>query len=464
MRGYIVTNLSLRPMVLVLTVAMTVATSCGGSSTPTGGTGATNCGTAGSACCAANSCQGGGCCVAGRCVGGGSTCTGAGTSGTCSNGSCQTSAGVACGAVGQTCCGGGTSGAADGKCEGGFTTCTASGARCSGGSCVSCGNSRIDVLLGRRRQRLREQPFLSSRRWRIDLRAVRRQRGDLLCRGRLRKRARLRKSRERHARASCTNFCGATGGSCCPGGACQSAGRHGRHDGTGGTCVACAARGQSCCGGGGAATCNTGLACTDTTGSGTGGRPGGGATCQACGAAGEACCGRTVTSGLLCAGGGMEEARTVAKRAARKVSRAARPRAAVAAEPEYRGWLARPRTVVARAAVSSQCGNGELDARGLTFTTLVVANLALIVVNRSWRRSFFASLRVRNSRAWVGDRRWARVPVVGGLRAVPADAISHLDPSPRRSALAPVAGLAGVAWFEAVKIARLRRSRRGGIA
>ena len=58
---------------------------------------------------------------------------------------------------------------------------------------------RIDVLLGRRRQRLREQPFLSSRRWRIDLRAVRRQRGGLLCRGRLRKRARLRKSRERHA-------------------------------------------------------------------------------------------------------------------------------------------------------------------------------------------------------------------------------------------------------------------------
>ena len=58
-----------------------------------------------------------------------------------------------------------------------------------------------------------------------------------------------------------------------------------------------------------------------------------------------------------------EEARTVAKRAARKVSRAARPRAAVAAEPAIPGWLARPRTVVARAAVSSLDSRSRSVAR-----------------------------------------------------------------------------------------------------
>ncbi len=58
---------------------------------------------------------------------------------------------------------------------------------------------RFDLLLGRGSQRLRSQPFLSNRRRWIDLRVLRRQRGGLLFRGHLRKRARLCKSRERHA-------------------------------------------------------------------------------------------------------------------------------------------------------------------------------------------------------------------------------------------------------------------------
>jgi len=105
-------------------------------------------------------------------------------------------------------------------------------------------------------------------------------------------------------------------------------------------------------------------------------------------------------------------------------------------------------------------GKGELDARGLTFTTLVVANLALIVVNRSWRRSFVESLRVRNrALGWViasGLAFLLLVVYVPFLRTLFRISILHLDDL----ALTAGAGLAGVAWFEAVKVARLRRARR----
>ena len=107
-------------------------------------------------------------------------------------------------------------------------------------------------------------------------------------------------------------------------------------------------------------------------------------------------------------------------------------------------------------------GNGELDARGLTFTTLVVANLALIVVNRSWRRSFVESLRVRNrALRWVvagGLAFLLLVVYLPFLRALFRISILHLDDL----ALTVGAGLAGVAWFEAVKIGRLRRAQRSG--
>jgi Ca2+-transporting ATPase len=47
-------------------------------------------------------------------------------------------------------------------------------------------------------------------------------------------------------------------------------------------------------------------------------------------------------------------------------------------------------------------GQGEADARTLTFTTLIVANLALIFTNRSWSRSIRSTLRSANSALrWV---------------------------------------------------------------
>ena len=45
-------------------------------------------------------------------------------------------------------------------------------------------------------------------------------------------------------------------------------------------------------------------------------------------------------------------------------------------------------------------GQGELEARALAFTALIVANLGLILTNRSWSRTAIAMVRVRNPALW----------------------------------------------------------------
>ena len=50
---------------------------------------------------------------------------------------------------------------------------------------------------------------------------------------------------------------------------------------------------------------------------------------------------------------------------------------------------------------SLQQGRGELEARTLTFTTLVLANLGLILANRSWSNTILASFRSRNRSQWI---------------------------------------------------------------
>ena len=62
-------------------------------------------------------------------------------------------------------------------------------------------------------------------------------------------------------------------------------------------------------------------------------------------------------------------------------------------------------------------GHSENNARGLTFAALVVANLGLILTNRSWSRTILAMLKEPNTRPVVGGRRRHRVPGAGALRA-----------------------------------------------
>jgi Ca2+-transporting ATPase len=102
-------------------------------------------------------------------------------------------------------------------------------------------------------------------------------------------------------------------------------------------------------------------------------------------------------------------------------------------------------------------GEPETNTRALTFTTFVIANLALILANRSWTRLIIGTLRSPNPALW-----W----VISGALAVLAIVIympfardlfrfsrlHNVD-----LLICGVAGLLSVLWFEALKIIGRRR-------
>ncbi len=102
--------------------------------------------------------------------------------------------------------------------------------------------------------------------------------------------------------------------------------------------------------------------------------------------------------------------------------------------------------------VSLQRGADENTARTLTFATLIVANIGLILVNRSWSRSLLKTLRTRNSAVWwvVGGALLFLGVVVytPGLQDVfHFSALGPLD-----VVIALVAGIASIMWFELMKL------------
>jgi Ca2+-transporting ATPase len=108
--------------------------------------------------------------------------------------------------------------------------------------------------------------------------------------------------------------------------------------------------------------------------------------------------------------------------------------------------------LVAIYGIALRRGQGEAEARALAFTTLIIANLCLILTNRSWSRTVLATARSRNPALW-----W----VVGGalvflglvlyvpfLRGLFLFARLHWDDL----ALCLSAGVVSVLWFEVFKI------------
>lgn len=98
-------------------------------------------------------------------------------------------------------------------------------------------------------------------------------------------------------------------------------------------------------------------------------------------------------------------------------------------------------------------------ARGLTFATLVVAFLAVILVNRSWSRSAVSMFRTRNAAL-----RWVLVGTAAVLAIVlfvpAARDLLHFAPlHPTDLALALGAGAVCVVWFELWKLVRRLRAR-----
>ncbi len=105
-------------------------------------------------------------------------------------------------------------------------------------------------------------------------------------------------------------------------------------------------------------------------------------------------------------------------------------------------------------------GQGEFNARALSFTTLIIANLGLIFTNRSWSRTILQTLSSPNAALW-----WVAggaLTFLGMVLYLPF--LRHLF---RFSRLHPVdlvicllAGAVSILWFEVFKLLR----RRGGFA
>ncbi|MDD5041490.1 MAG: cation-translocating P-type ATPase [Candidatus Peribacteraceae bacterium] len=108
--------------------------------------------------------------------------------------------------------------------------------------------------------------------------------------------------------------------------------------------------------------------------------------------------------------------------------------------------------VLAVFAVSYFGGASELQARTMTFTTLILANLGLILSMRSHTRSIFASLRTPNPATW-----WVTGSALAVLIAVLF--VPFLRWMFRFAALSPfdvlacgIAGLLSIIWFECAKM------------
>jgi P-type Ca2+ transporter type 2C len=97
-------------------------------------------------------------------------------------------------------------------------------------------------------------------------------------------------------------------------------------------------------------------------------------------------------------------------------------------------------------------GKPETYARGLAFTPLIVANLALIWTNRSWNNTIVQTFRSRNVALWIVTA--GALVLLGLVLNVPFLSellrIARLDQ--RDIALCGLAGFASIAWFEVLKL------------
>lgn len=97
-------------------------------------------------------------------------------------------------------------------------------------------------------------------------------------------------------------------------------------------------------------------------------------------------------------------------------------------------------------------GQGELEARALTFTTLIIANLGLIFTNRSWTRTILSTLHTPNRALW-----WVSGGALGFLGlALNTPFLRSLFHISRLHlidmAICLAAGIFGILWFEGFKL------------
>jgi len=117
--------------------------------------------------------------------------------------------------------------------------------------------------------------------------------------------------------------------------------------------------------------------------------------------------------------------------------------------------------VMAVFGIALSIGHSENEARALSFTTLIVANLGLIFTNRSWSRTIVTMWRSPNSALW-----WVSggaLVFLGLVLYVPfLRTLFHFGPLTLVDlAICFGAGIVSILWFEAMKVINGRRSRAG---
>ncbi len=105
-------------------------------------------------------------------------------------------------------------------------------------------------------------------------------------------------------------------------------------------------------------------------------------------------------------------------------------------------------------------GRTDDDVRSLTFATLLLGNLGLILVNRSWRLAVWRTFRERRNPT-VGWILGGALVVLGALLTLPAlrDVFGFGAIGPVDAVVVVTAALAGVTWFEVAKLTGRVRPR-----
>jgi len=97
-------------------------------------------------------------------------------------------------------------------------------------------------------------------------------------------------------------------------------------------------------------------------------------------------------------------------------------------------------------------GQGEQDARALTFCTLIIANVCLIMTNVSWSRTIFSTLRSSNRALWLVLT--GALMFLGLVLFVPflRDLFRFSKLHPVDLIICLAAGVLSIAWFELLKV------------
>ena len=107
--------------------------------------------------------------------------------------------------------------------------------------------------------------------------------------------------------------------------------------------------------------------------------------------------------------------------------------------------------------ISLSLGQSRAEARTLSFMTLIISNLCLILTNRSWSKTIWTSIRIANRPlAWVTA---GAVFFLGLVVFVPfLRSVFHFSPMhPIDALIALGAGIVSILWFEGVKIVSDRK-------